>query len=80
VKDVTKIRTSFCASSKIGVSNYSNKHITVKLIKEREKISEGGECVFICETALGAALYVLHRNLPNEFPKRQHKPIYRTAE
>jgi len=55
VKDVTEIRTSFFASSQITVRNYSNKHITIKLIKERERRSqiEGGVCVFICETALG---------------------------
>jgi hypothetical protein len=37
--------------------------------------------VFIYETEMGAALYVLHRNLTNEFPNRRHKPILgRTAE
>jgi len=83
VKNVTEIRTSFCASSQITVRNYSNKHITIKLIKERGKKCqiEGGECVFICEAELGAALYLLHCNLPNEFPNKRHKPIwYRIAE
>jgi hypothetical protein len=72
VKDVTEIRTSFCASSQITVRNYSNKHITIKLIKEREKKCqiESGECAFIYEAELGAALSVLHCNLPNEFPNR----------
>jgi hypothetical protein len=55
----------------------------IKLIKEREKKCqiEGGECAFIYKAELGAALCVLHCNLPNEFPNRWHQPIlYRTAE
>jgi hypothetical protein len=50
----------FCASSKITVRNYSDKHITIKLIKGKGKKSqlEAGECVYICEVESWAELYM----------------------
>jgi hypothetical protein len=83
MKDVTESLTSFCASSQITVRNYSDKHITIKLIKSKRKKSqlEAGECVYICEVGSWVALYMSHCNLPNDLPNRRHKPIlYRTAE
>lgn len=82
MKDVTEVRTSFCASSKITARNYSNKNITTKLIKERERISGRSwrMCVHLWNST-GAALYVSHCYLPSDFPNRRHKPIlYRSAQ
>jgi len=60
VKDVTEIRTSFCPSSQITVRNYSNKHITIKLIKEREKMSDRRRwmCVHLWNSTGGCTLCV----------------------
>ena len=57
VKDVSETSTRFCALSQITVRNYSNKHITIRLIKgKREKKChiKASECVFIYEAEPGA--------------------------